>query len=198
MSSNDTLAFINDLTSFYGSRSNEVHDALVASRVHVVRYTTLERQQKKYTRQDRIRGRVVRPRSGHGELYELTHNPAPVDYALALEMHELWCTYCQRIMGFDKNALGTVDLHGARIKVLRSSMPSYVGVEGICLRDTAATLEIVTKANRHVFVPKASADFGLFLPNSSADMVYLVGKLLRKRGIKKTKRFDTELDGRIA
>lgn len=197
MGNDDTLTFINDLTSFYGSRSNEVHDALVASRVHIVRYTTSERQQKKYTKQERIKGHVVRPRSGHGELYELTHNPAPVDYALALEMHELWCAYCQKIMGLDKNALTTVDLHGARIKVLRSSMPSYVGVEGICLRDTVATLEIVTKANKHVFVPKASADFGLFLPNSTTDMVYLVGKLLRRKGIKKTKRFDTELNGRI-
>ncbi|ESU38850.1 putative Ribonuclease P protein subunit [Giardia duodenalis] len=197
MSSNDTLTFINGLTSFYGSRANEVQDALVASRVHIVRYTTLERQQKRYGRQERIRGHVVRPRSGHGELHELTHNPAPVDYALALEMHELWCAYCQKIMCLDQKAFATVDLHGARIRVLRSSMPSYVGVEGICVRDTAATMELVTEANKHVFVPKASVDVGLFLPNGSTGMVYLVGKLLRRKGNKKVKRFDTELDGRI-
>lgn len=198
MGDNDTLSFINDLTSFYGSRSNEVHDALVASRVHIVRYTTLERQQKRYGKQERIRGRVVRPRSGHGELYELTHNPAPVDYALALEMHELWCTYYQKIMELDQKALATVDLHGARLKVLRSSMSPYVGTEGICVRDTITTIELVTTNNKHVFVPKASADFGLFLPNNSAGIVYLVGKLLRKKGNKKIKRFDTELNGRIS
>lgn len=58
-------------------------------------------------------------------------------------------------------------------------------------------MELVTEANKHVFVPKASVDVGLFLPNGSTGMVYLVGKLLRRKGNKKVKRFDTELDGRI-
>ena len=101
-------------------------------------------------------------------------------------------------MEVDQKALATVDLHGARLKVLRSSMSPYVGTEGICVRDTITTIELVTTNNKHVFVPKASADFGLFLPNNSAGIVYLVGKLLRKKGNKKIKRFDMELNGRIS
>lgn len=43
--------------------------------------------------------------------------------------------------------LATADMHGALVSVVRSRCVSRVGLEGIIVRDTRFTFEIITKNN---------------------------------------------------
>jgi RNase P/RNase MRP subunit p29 len=62
-----------------------------------------------------------------------------------------------------------VDLHGAEVRVDACSSPSRVGVNGIVVRDTARTLQLISKSgpggrDAMVAVPKRGALFSLEVP----------------------------------
>ena len=84
-------------------------------------------------------------------------------YDIYVPLHDLWCNYMREILGVDAatNAgrqyhvtmatagpmLTSADYHGALIEVVRSGCVSRVGLQGIVLKDTKFTFEIITRQN---------------------------------------------------
>eukprot|EP00727_Mastigamoeba_balamuthi_P000895 m51a1_g10802 putative ribonuclease p protein subunit p29-like (254) ;mRNA; f:29146-30303 len=80
-------------------------------------------------------------------------------------LHRLWFEYITGLVAKDctpegvQNKLFLADWHGAMLKVVRSRSPTYVGVEGIVVQETATTFRIVTPLNRLIMVPKEPCEF---------------------------------------
>lgn len=90
-------------------------------------------------------------------------NEIPKDqqkYAIYEPLHKLWEGYMREVLGLNDpgrtphitpntsgQMLASADMHGAIISVVRSRCVSRVGLEGIVVRDTRYTFEIVTKKN---------------------------------------------------
>jgi len=81
-------------------------------------------------------------------------------YAIYDGLHNLWVGYMREVLGLNDAArnvlvtpnasgqlLATADMHGALVSVVRSRCVSRVGLEGIIVRDTRFTFEIITKNN---------------------------------------------------
>lgn len=81
-------------------------------------------------------------------------------YAIYEGLHKLWVGYMREVLGANDasrsvfitpNASGqilaTADMHGALMTVVRSRCVSRVGLEGIVVRDTRFTFEMITKNN---------------------------------------------------
>jgi ribonuclease P protein subunit POP4 len=84
-------------------------------------------------------------------------------YALYEPLHALWAAYMREVLGLEGEEkvagrgyvtaasggamLASADLHGARLSVVRSRCVSRVGLEGIVVRDTRYTFEIVTRGD---------------------------------------------------
>ncbi|KAB8342838.1 hypothetical protein FH972_022436 [Carpinus fangiana] len=60
--------------------------------------------------------------------------------------------------------LASADFHGAKMSVVRSRCVSRVGVQGIVVRDTKFTFEIITTANELKTVPKEHTTFRIEVP----------------------------------
>lgn len=89
-------------------------------------------------------------------------------YESYLPLHALWCGYVGDILKLDsgnlneasiQQKLSKADLHGAILSVVRSRCPSLVGAEGILIRETENTFDIVSAANRLLTIPKAHSVF---------------------------------------
>lgn len=61
--------------------------------------------------------------------------------------------------------LASADMHGALVRVVRSRCVSRVGLEGIIVRDTRFTFEIITKRN----VVKCKSDHAIGVDEVSGD-----------------------------
>jgi ribonuclease P protein subunit POP4 len=81
-------------------------------------------------------------------------------YAIYEPLHNLWLGYMREILGLNDaqravyltpassgQMLASADMHGALLNVVRSRCVSRVGLEGIVVRDTRYTFEIITKKN---------------------------------------------------
>jgi ribonuclease P protein subunit POP4 len=81
-------------------------------------------------------------------------------YAIYEPLHNLWLGYMREVLGVNDAArtvyltpgssgqmLASADMHGALVTVARSRCVSRVGLEGIVVRDTRFTFEIITKKN---------------------------------------------------
>jgi len=89
-------------------------------------------------------------------------------YALFLPMHEMWETYARSVVkdcseSMLQPRLLTADLHGAILAVVESKSTSYVGTQGIMVRETDQTFGIITVQDKFRVVPKAGAVFMLQL-----------------------------------
>lgn len=183
------IGFIGSLTGFYNQAADEVFENVNGAQVHILKHNP---QQTKKDKGHVTKGRLVRPRSKHGEAHYLSHHKAKIPYSLALEMHELWKTYLNKALELDPNAYSTIDLHGARIRVMRSKISSCVGIEGIVVRDTLSVLEVIRPDESTTIIPKSAVDIGVLLEDK---MIYLLGKLLCRRAQNPAKRFDMRLTG---
>jgi ribonuclease P protein subunit POP4 len=103
-------------------------------------------------------------------------------YAIYEPLHDLWLGYMREILGLPSSAdtqskgkvyvtpasagqmLASADMHGAKLKVVRSRCVSRVGVEGIVVRDTRFTFEVVTRGNVAKSLPKEHTVFGFEIP----------------------------------
>ncbi|KAF3043110.1 hypothetical protein E8E11_008453 [Didymella keratinophila] len=103
-------------------------------------------------------------------------------YAIYEPLHDLWLGYMREILGLPSatdtqsegkvyvtpasagQMLASADMHGAELKVVRSRCVSRVGVEGIVVRDTRFTFEVVTKGNTIKSVPKEHTIFAFNIP----------------------------------
>ncbi|OWM67666.1 hypothetical protein CDL15_Pgr024751 [Punica granatum] len=79
-------------------------------------------------------------------------------------MHEMWKSYMIELFKsrkgdpLDKSLL-TADLHGAIIHVADCKVTSFIGANGIMIRETAATFGLITRDNKFRVVPKRDSVF---------------------------------------
>ncbi|EUC32284.1 hypothetical protein COCVIDRAFT_11002 [Bipolaris victoriae FI3] len=98
-------------------------------------------------------------------------------YAIYEGLHNLWVGYMREVLGVNDaskgvmitpNASGqilaTADMHGALMTVVRSRCVSRVGLEGIVVRDTRFTFDLITKNNVIKSVPKEHTIFRFEVP----------------------------------
>lgn len=108
-------------------------------------------------------------------------------YAIYEPLHDLWLGYMREILGLPSSAnaegkgkvyvtpasagqmIASADMHGAKLKVVRSRCVSRVGVEGIVVRDTRFTFEVVTRGNVVKSLPKEHTIFAFEIPAASAE-----------------------------
>ncbi|KAF1919716.1 Rof/RNase P-like protein [Ampelomyces quisqualis] len=93
-------------------------------------------------------------------------------YAIYEPLHNLWLGYMREILGVNDaqraiyltpassgQILASADMHGALLSVVRSRCVSRVGLQGIVVRDTRFTFEIITKNNVLKAIPKEHTVF---------------------------------------
>ncbi|KAL6710369.1 hypothetical protein ACN47E_009315 [Coniothyrium glycines] len=93
-------------------------------------------------------------------------------YAIYEPLHILWTGYMRQVLGLNDptravhitpntsgQMLASADMHGALFTVVRSRCVSRVGLEGIVVRDTRHTFEIITKNNIVKSIPKEHTVF---------------------------------------
>ncbi|KZM24022.1 Ribonuclease P [Ascochyta rabiei] len=99
-------------------------------------------------------------------------------YAIYEPLHSLWVGYMREILGLSAEGsakmhvtpnsagqmLASADMHGAVLSVVRSRCVSRVGLEGIVVRDTRYTFEIVTRGDTVKSVPKEHTVFRFEIP----------------------------------
>lgn len=102
-------------------------------------------------------------------------------YSIYEPLHEMWCSYMREILGLSSKAtksegrthvdatsagpiLASADFHGALLEVVRSRCASRVGVQGIVVKDTKFTFELVTKGDVLKIMPKEHAVFRFEVP----------------------------------
>ena len=82
-------------------------------------------------------------------------------YDLYVPLHKLWVGYMWEILGLKEGEanggyvtaqgygaqLASADFHGAEVQVVRSRCVGRVGCEGIVVKDTKFTFEVITKRN---------------------------------------------------
>ncbi|KAF2829183.1 RNase P/MRP, p29 subunit [Ophiobolus disseminans] len=98
-------------------------------------------------------------------------------YALYEPLHKLWLGYMRDMLGLDDTQravyltpassgqiLASADVHGALLSIVRSRCVSRVGLQGIVVRDTQFTFEIITKKNVLKAIPKEHTVFRFEIP----------------------------------
>ncbi|KAG8527567.1 uncharacterized protein KY384_007720 [Bacidia gigantensis] len=124
------------------------------------------------------RKRRVKPVSAK-EMRKLRIYEIPDDarkYELYVPLHKLWLGYMWEILGIGEGRtpfitadskggiLTSADYHGALLKVVRSRCVGHVGLEGIAVRDTKFTFQIITRKNELKVIPKQHTVFHFELP----------------------------------
>ncbi|OAL04156.1 RNase P/MRP, p29 subunit [Phaeosphaeriaceae sp. SRC1lsM3a] len=143
-----------------------------------VRRRTLNERKEKQRKHNKQKPRPL----SAAEKRKLCLNEIPKEqqkYAIYEPLHDLWLGYMREVLGLDDpqrgiyltpassgQLLATADMHGALLSVVRSRCVSRVGLEGIVVRDTRFTFEIVTKKNVLKSIPKEHTifRFEIFLP----------------------------------
>ncbi|KXT09126.1 hypothetical protein AC579_395 [Pseudocercospora musae] len=101
-------------------------------------------------------------------------------YAIYEPLHAMWCEYMRDILGLRNGRayvdstgggpiLASADYHGAMIEVVRSRCVSRVGLQGIVVKDTKFTFEVITKRNELKTMPKENTIFRFDLPPEGDD-----------------------------
>jgi ribonuclease P protein subunit POP4 len=97
-------------------------------------------------------------------------------YAIYEPMHQMWLAYMRSILNLTDGKrthvepqdagpfLASADYHGALVEVVRSRCGSRVGLQGIVVKDTKFTFEIVTKKDEVKIVPKEHTVFRFEIP----------------------------------
>ncbi|EME80186.1 uncharacterized protein MYCFIDRAFT_211990 [Pseudocercospora fijiensis CIRAD86] len=102
-------------------------------------------------------------------------------YAIYEPLHSMWCEYMRDILGLKNGRayvdakgggpiLASADYHGALIEVVRSRCVSRVGLQGIVVKDTKFTFEVITKRNELKTVPKEHTIFKFQVPLEEGDV----------------------------
>lgn len=99
-------------------------------------------------------------------------------WALYTGLHALWCDYIREVLGVTAEGkmvktlvpdvagplIASADLHGAYVTVVRSGCVGRVGARGVVVRDTRHTMEIITRKDKLVVVPKEGSVFEVKVP----------------------------------
>ncbi|KAI8912551.1 Rof/RNase P-like protein [Gorgonomyces haynaldii] len=136
----------------------------------------LEKKQLKKQRRKKLWNRKERKQSG---LYEIKET----QYDFYLPLHEMWKQYIEKAVDLTNheamaNQLLKADFHGCLMTIVQSKSPFYVGISGICVRDTENTFQLVTPTNELKIVPKQNNIFQFEIKNK---IIKLFGSHLRTR-----------------
>ncbi|KAH6614285.1 Rof/RNase P-like protein [Boeremia exigua] len=130
-------------------------------------------------RKENARKRTQKPRplsAAQKRKLNLTEIPKEQQkYAIYEPLHTLWTGYVREILGLGAHKayvtpasagqmLASADMHGAALRVVRSRCVSRVGLEGIVVRDSRYTFEIVTRGDVVKCVPKEHTVFRFEVP----------------------------------
>ncbi|KAI9827163.1 MAG: hypothetical protein M1832_005299 [Thelocarpon impressellum] len=100
-------------------------------------------------------------------------------YAIYEPLHRMWVGYIQEVLGQGSlpvtaaaagSKLCSADFHGAQVEVVRSRCVGRVGLQGIVVKDTMFTFQIITKQNELKIVPKEHSIFRFELPPPGHDL----------------------------
>ncbi|EKX74253.1 conserved hypothetical protein [Theileria equi strain WA] len=91
-----------------------------------------------------------------------------IPYESATKLHELWLEYAKGIIGTNNHlnackSLALLDLQGAKVDIIKSSCPTYVGISGIIIRETQNGFNIVNQLSQLKFVLKKQTVFQIRL-----------------------------------
>ncbi|KAL8831091.1 MAG: hypothetical protein Q9170_005441 [Blastenia crenularia] len=101
-------------------------------------------------------------------------------YEIYVPLHRMWLGYIWEILGMVKgkqnwvtaeaagSKIASADFHGAKLVVLRAKCVSSVGLQGIVVRDTKFTFQIITKRNELKIIPKNHTIFRFQIPQPDA------------------------------
>ncbi|XP_017241828.1 ribonuclease MRP protein subunit POP4 isoform X1 [Daucus carota subsp. sativus] len=112
----------------------------------------------------------------------------PVDslkFEIYKPMHEMWKGYITQLLKNLGNIqvaqrLLSADLHGSIILIVQSNVASFVGANGIMIRETAETFSIITADNKLHVVPKKAS---VFMLQADCWKITLLGDELRSRNM---------------
>ncbi|KAL8939921.1 MAG: hypothetical protein Q9211_002525 [Gyalolechia sp. 1 TL-2023] len=97
-------------------------------------------------------------------------------YEIYVPLYRMWLGYIWEILGMVKgkqawvtaqaagSKIVSADFHGAKLSVVRSKCVSLVGLEGIVVRDTKFTFQIITERNELKTLPKNHTIFQFQIP----------------------------------
>jgi len=116
-------------------------------------------------------------------LAELEKN---LKYADFLALNQMWREYIATLRGslaatspVFAEKLIRADFHGALVKVVRSTSPTAVGLQGIVLIETRNTFRVITTANKVKTFSKAGSVFACEVDNDA--LIQLFGNQLCQR-----------------
>ncbi|KAL8710360.1 MAG: hypothetical protein Q9225_007308 [Loekoesia sp. 1 TL-2023] len=101
-------------------------------------------------------------------------------YEIYVPLYRMWLGYFWEILGMVKgkqnwmtaqaagSKIASADFHGAKLTVVRSKCVSLVGLEGIVVRDTKFTFQIITKRSELKTIPKNHTIFRFQIPQPDA------------------------------
>ncbi|KAL8694828.1 MAG: hypothetical protein Q9218_000587 [Villophora microphyllina] len=101
-------------------------------------------------------------------------------YDIYAPLYRMWIRYIWEILGMVKGKehwvtaqgagpkLASADFHGAKVMVVRSKCVSMVGLQGIVVRDTKFTFQIITQQNELKMIPKNHTIFKIQIPQPDA------------------------------
>jgi len=96
-------------------------------------------------------------------------------------LHRLWLGYVTEILGLRAGqsayvtaqsagpVLASADFHGALVRVVRCRCVGRVGCEGIVVKDTKFTFEVITRGNKLKMIPKRHTIFRIEIPQPVAE-----------------------------
>jgi ribonuclease P protein subunit POP4 len=127
--------------------------------VRALRRRTLNERKEKTRKQSKQKPRPLTA----AQKRKLCLNEIPKEqqkYSIYEPLHNLWLGYMREILSVNDvkrpvyltpassgQMLASADMHGALLRIVRSRCASRVGLEGIVVRDTRFTFEIITKHN---------------------------------------------------
>ncbi|KAL8765633.1 MAG: hypothetical protein Q9209_007365 [Squamulea sp. 1 TL-2023] len=101
-------------------------------------------------------------------------------YDIYVPLYRMWLGYIWEILGMAKGKqtwvtataagakLASADFHGAKLTVVRSKCVSTVGLQGIVVRDTKFTFQVITEKNELKTIPKNNTVFRFQIPQPDA------------------------------
>ncbi|KAL9127747.1 MAG: hypothetical protein Q9217_003430 [Psora testacea] len=99
-------------------------------------------------------------------------------YEIYVPLHRMWLGYMWEILGVESgqrafikaqskgSILASADYHGAELWVVKSRCAGMVGLQGIVVRDTKFTFQIITKRNELRTIPKKHTIFRFEIPQT--------------------------------
>jgi ribonuclease P protein subunit POP4 len=105
-------------------------------------------------------------------------------FAIFKPLHDLWLRYIRELLSAGRNVeerLFVADYHGCFLTVVNAHNPTWIGVEGIVIKEACSSFHLVTKEDRLHVVGKAGCTFQYRLDDERVVTVFGDALLNRNR-----------------